>query len=179
MNTMDRPTAALGLSPPQPAEHSAEQFEQFHQPALEQPGQQFQQFQQPAPAMQVIHPASPALQPALRRSVRPTRGQTDRYKDFVQHIGPYQQTLPEPYYQYSPQHWLPNYNESCQHQFTHLPQFPQFGNSAQQAVYQIQCQQPMMTQPMMPQPMMTQPMMTQPMMTQPIMMCYIMADGHN
>jgi hypothetical protein len=35
MNTMDRPTAALGLSPPQPAEHSAEQFEQFHQPALE------------------------------------------------------------------------------------------------------------------------------------------------
>ena len=91
MNIMERPTAALGLSPPQPAEHSAEQFEQFHQPTLEQPGQQFQQYQQPAPAMQVIHPASPALQPALGRSVRPTKGQTDRYKDFVQHIGPYQQ----------------------------------------------------------------------------------------
>ena len=106
---------------------------------------------------------SPALLPALRRSARSTRGQTDKYKDFVQYIGPSQQTLSEPYYPYPV---LPTYTTPYQPQLTHLP-LPRF--PAQQAAYQIQCQPPMMNQPMM----------SQPMMNQPMMVCYIMADGHN
>ena len=40
------------------------------------------------PGYQNVNPGliSP-LSPPLRRSTRPTRGQTDRYKDFVQHLG--------------------------------------------------------------------------------------------
>ena len=175
-NMMDRPTYHPTLTPLQPAEHSAEQFQQPQQSPSEQPSQQFQQFQQPAPAMQVMQPVSPALLPALRRSARSTRGQTDKFKDFVQYIGPAQQNLPEPCYQCSPYHGMPTYTDPYQPQLTHLP-LPRY--PTQQAAYQIQCQPPMMNWSMMNQPMMNQPMMNQPMMNQPMMMCYIMADGHN
>ena len=55
---------------------------------------QQQQFPQPdaielsIPSYQNVNPGliSP-LAPPLRRSTRPTRGQTERYKDFVQHLG--------------------------------------------------------------------------------------------
>ena len=59
------------------------------------PVQQYQQQQLPQPDAvtlqhggQNVNPGliSP-LSPPLRRSTRPTRGQTDKYKDFVQHLG--------------------------------------------------------------------------------------------
>ena len=55
----------------------------------------YQQLQPPQPDAVTLQPSgqnvnpgliSP-LSPPLRRSTRPTRGQTDRYKDFVQNLG--------------------------------------------------------------------------------------------
>ena len=59
------------------------------------PVHQYQQLQLPQPDAVALQPSyqevnpgliSP-LTPPLRRSTRPTRGQTDKYKDYVQHLG--------------------------------------------------------------------------------------------
>ena len=102
--------------------------------------QQYQQQQLPQPdavtlehGYQNVNPGliSP-LTPPLRRSTRPTRGQTDRYKDFVQHLGLQYMD------QYVPHHQLSYMNSPV--------------GPVQQPVHVGHYQQPLMYQPRVIQP---------------------------
>ena len=117
---------------------------------------QFPQQQQPQAEVAIPQPASQAvtpgpidpLPPTLRRSTRPTRGQTDKYKDFVQHLGPQHVA-----------HYVPQYVSP------HMISYMNNPNEAdQQSVHMSHYQQPLVPQPMMR----TQQMIPQPGMIQPM-----------
>ena len=152
------PNRQVGYQPPEintaPGNETDIRPAEFQEPVIAQPMVMQQpmvipqpmmvpQFQQQQPQAEAA-PPQPASQdgapgpidpptPYLRRSTRPTRGQTTRYKDYVQHLGPPHVAPYLPQYVYpQPLSYMNNSYEADQ-----------------QSVYWSHYQQPQVPQPMM------------------------------